>query len=238
METKTIIETIGSIEKKETLVGIGYDDMALESLYPFPGYHGETVPDTTNPKSAFLITKTNYPEEKIIRATLKAKNLFPHPFDGSPGTVTLFNESKQCIRIKDLKNYNHIPELVEAFKKNGIEFMKGKKVDPYEGLIKITKYFLLDELDQGVYMDKETPEMAYFEVDTELPFDDFEQITLNIKRNIREDKWDAAQGIFYRKKGIVDVIRIYDLNVCLGQCLYLREKYENEIKRYLGAKKL
>lgn len=236
MESKTKLEIIGTIEKKEKLNNLGYDEMVLESLHPFPGYHGTTIPDTTNPKSAFLVTKTSYPEEQIIRSTIKIKEGFPHHFDASPGAVTLLHHIQSCIRVRNLQNYNIIPEIITAYKGQGIEFMKVKKVDEYEGLIKIKKYFLLDELDNGVYMDTETPEMAYFELPFELPFDDFEQLTLNIKRNIKENNWDAAKGVFYRKKGLVDVIRIYDQNVCLGQCLFLMEKYKNEIQRYVKAK--
>ncbi|MCF8228969.1 MAG: hypothetical protein K9G58_02225 [Bacteroidales bacterium] len=232
---KTILEIIGTIEKKETLVSLGYDEMVLESLHPYPGYHGTTVPDNTDPKSAFLITKKNYTEEEIIRATSKAKKLCPVFFDGSPGEVDLFNSRSSCIRIKGLTNYKLIPEVLKAYHQAGIELAKGKTIKPYEGLIKIKKYFLLDELDNGIYLDRETPEMGYFEIPVELTFDQFEQITLDIKRNIKENKWDAALGILYRKTGLVDVIRIYDTNVCLGQCLFLHEKYTKEIDKLIKA---
>ncbi|MDZ7744042.1 MAG: hypothetical protein U5Q03_20495 [Bacteroidota bacterium] len=106
---------------------------------------------------------------------------------------------------------------------------------PYEGLIKIKKCFLLDELDNGIYMDKENPEMGYFEIPVKLNFAQFEQMTLDIKRNIKENNWDAALGILYRKSGLVDMIRIYDTNVCLGQCLFLNEKYHKEINKLLKA---
>lgn len=232
---KTLLEIIGTIEKREKLVSIGYDDMVLESLHPYPGYHGTTVPDKTNPKSAFLITKGHYTEEEIIRSTIVAKRSCPVVFDGTPGEVDLFNERHQCIRIKGLKNYNLIPEVLSAYKENGMEFMKGRDVKPYQGLIRIKKYFILDELDKGIYLDKEVPQMGYFEVPAEMKFDLFEEITLHIKRNVKENNWDAALGVFYRKSGLVDVVRIYDKNVCLGQLLFLRDKYTKEINQHLRA---
>lgn len=232
---KTILEIIGTIEKKEKLVSLGYDDMVLESLHPFPGYHGTTVPDTTKPKSIFLITKGNFTQEFLIRTIVKIKQDKKYDFDGSPGEIELFNEKANCIRIKGLKNYSLIPEIIRSFKEEGIDFTKGKDVKPYGGLIRITKYFLLDELDNGIYMDQETPEMGYFEIPVELPWDVFERITLDLKRNMDEANWDAALGVLFRKKGLVDVIRIFDTNVCLGQCLFLMEKYREEIKKYMAA---
>ncbi|MDZ7744041.1 MAG: hypothetical protein U5Q03_20490 [Bacteroidota bacterium] len=126
---KTILEIIGTIEKKETLVSVGYDEMVLESLYPYPGYHGDTVPDKTNPKSAFLVTKGSYTDEEIIRKTVAAKQKCPVYFDGSPGEVDLFNERVVCIRIKGLSNYKLIPEVLKAYETGRDCICKGKELE-------------------------------------------------------------------------------------------------------------
>lgn len=230
--SNTIIESIGTIEKKETLVSLSYNDLVLESLHPFPGYHGTNVPDKPNPKSIFLILKTKYDDEQIVRATLKIRENYPSTFDASPGTVAVFNHTEPCIRIKGLENYQLIPELVALYKAEGLSFMKGKKIEAYEGLIRIKKYFILDEVNEGIYMDKETPEMGYFEIDGKLEWDLFEKITIEIKQNLEDNNFDAALGTIYRKKGLKDIIRIYDTNVCLGECLFLSEKFNNAINRY------
>ncbi len=231
-----IIETIGTIKKKESLVTVESDDLVLESLHPFPGYHGTTIPDQTNPKSIFFVLRSSYPDEDIIRAILKIKGKIQSKFDAAPGTISILNKVEPCIRIKDLENYTFIPELLKHFKSEGFLFLKGKKIDAYEGLIRITKYFLLDEINDGIYMDKETAEMGYFEIPTQLDWDSFEKITLDIKRNIEDNNFDAALGTIYRKTGLKDVIRIFDTNVCLGECLFLREKYYSSINKHLKNK--
>ncbi len=235
MDNKISLEIIGTIEKREKFSSLDFDDLVIELLFPFPGYHGTTVPDQTNPKSVFLVTKTKYPDEDIIRNTISIRKNIDFSFDASPGSITVQNEELPCIRIKDLKNYGVIPELLQQYKALGVDFARGKKIGEYEGNIKILKYFLLDELDNGVYMDKESPEMGYFEIPVKLDFDTFEKITLHIKRNIKENNWDGALGVFFRKQGVVDFIRIYDQNVCLGQCLFLMEKYREEISRHLKS---
>ena len=231
MGKKLNLEIIGTIEKREKLASIKYQELVLESLFPYPGYHGKSVPDHTNPKSVLLVTKTKYQDETIIRKTKLVREKFGEMFDASPGSVMVFNENSPCIRIKGLKNYKLIPNLIKHYQDEGISFAKGRHIPQYQGDIKILKYFLLDELDNGAYMDQETPEMGYFEIPTELDLNAFEDITMQIKRNIKENNWDAAKGVFYRKKGLVDFIRIYDKNVCLGQCLFLMEKYKEEIER-------
>lgn len=231
-----IIETIGTIEKKEIIESLNFDDLVLESLHPFPGYHGTSVPDKTNPKSIFLVLRNNYPDEDIVRAIIKIKEKLPTYFDASPGTISILNKVEPCIRVKNLENYSFIPELLNQFKSEGFSFLKSRIIDSYEGLIRITKYFILDEINEGIYMDRETPEMGYFEIPTQLDWESFEAITLDIKRNIEENNFDAALGTIYRKNGLKDVIRIFDTNVCLGECLFLREKYCTAIDNHLKNK--
>jgi hypothetical protein len=228
-----IIETIGTIEKKEIIESINFDDLVLESLHPFPGYHGTTIPDNTNPKSIFLILRTKYTDEEIVRATQKIKEKLSMNFDASPGTITVFNKTEACIRLKGLDNYTFIPEIIEKYKDVGLNFQKRKTIKEYEGIIRIKKYFILSELNDGIYMDKETPEMGYFEIPVQLKWDDFEKMTIELKHNIEENNFDVAMGTIYRKSGLKDIIRIFDTNVCLGECLFLREKYMNAIEKHL-----
>ena len=94
-----IIETIGHIEKKETLQSLGYKYLVLESEHPFPGYHGTTVPDQDNPKSLFLLTKTTYSDEFIIRSVRAVKKKQKISFDGSPAKVFFQNRMVQSIRV-------------------------------------------------------------------------------------------------------------------------------------------
>ncbi len=45
MSQKILLETIGTIEKKEMLGPVGYHELVLEAFRPFPGYYGDAVPD-------------------------------------------------------------------------------------------------------------------------------------------------------------------------------------------------
>jgi len=233
--SQRIIETIGHVEKKENLKSLGYGDMVLESEHPFPGYHGTTVPDQDNPKSLFLLTKTKYTEEFIIRSikTIKKKHKFT--FDGSPARVFFQNTMAHAIRIKDLDNYEKVPEILNAFKEEGIAFLPGKKVKPYYGLIRVTKYFLMNPITDCTLQDDETESMKYFQVPIKLEWEEFEKMTKHVKRNTEDANWDAAMATIYRKTGIEDYIRIYnDKNSSMETLNHIRKKYVQEIKKLMG----
>ena len=232
MEKKHIIETIGNLEKKETLTTIGYDDLVLESLYPFPGYHGTTIPDEDKPKSVFIMLKGQYSEESIIRGTQNIKKNTDIQFDASPGFVTLFNEMSQCIRIKDIKSYEVIPDLLKLFKDENFSFQSGKKIEPYEGRIRIFKYFLLDPITNCTLQDAEVAAMKYFQLPRKLEWQEFEEMTLAIKRNMEDANFDAALATIYRKEGMIDYIRIYeDVDCTIEKLNQIRKKYSQEIKK-------
>lgn len=225
MSEQLIIETIGTIEKKELLGPVGYAELVLESFAPFPGYHGTTVPDSDKPKSLFVITRSKYTEEKIIRATQKIKHEGKFDFDATPGLVTLYNMLNPCIRFKDVGNYGQIPEILQSYKDEGIEFMTNRKIEPFTGIIKVKKYFLIRQQTETTYQDVEDSNVYYFEIPVLLRFPQFEKITMDIKRNMEEANFDVALGTFYRKSGLIDVVRVYDAHCTPEKLGMLKNRY-------------
>jgi hypothetical protein len=232
---KQIIETIGHVEKKETLQSLGYSDLVLESQHPFPGYHGTTVPDKDNPKSLFFLTRTRYTEEFIIRSVKSVKKKHKLIFDGSPARVFFQNSMAHAIRVRDLNSYKLVPDILDAFRDEGIAFLPGKKVKPYYGLIRVTKYFLMEPITDCTLQDVEIESMKYFQVPIKLDWDEFEEMTKHVKRNIDDANWDGALATIYRKTGIEDYIRIYnDKSSSLDSLNLIRKKYVQEIKKLMG----
>jgi len=230
-----IIETIGHIEKKEILQSLGYKYMVLESEHPFPGYHGTTVPDQDNPKSLFLLTKTKYTDEFIIRSVKAVKKKHKLSFDGTPTKVFFKTSMVQSIRIKDLESYDKVTDILQAFKEEGIAFLPGRKVKPYSGLIRVTKYFLLNPITDCTLQDSEMASMKYFQVPVKLDWDEFFEMTTHVKHNMDDSNWDGALATIYRKTGIEDYIRIYNDQNCEMETLNkIRKKYNQEIKKYMG----
>lgn len=231
MSQNIILETIGTIEKKEMLGPVGYSDLVLESFEPFPGYHGTTVPDNIKPKSLFIITRSKYIEEKIIRITQKIKKDHGFEFDGTPGHVTLYNMLNPCIRLKGLKSFERVPDILQAYKGEGIEFMTNRKIEPFTGIIKVKKYFLLDPISEEVFYDAEDKSMFYFAIPVQLRFNQFEKIVIEIKNNMEEHNFDVALGTIYRRNGLIDMIRVYDQKCSPERLEMIRSKFLDKISK-------
>jgi len=234
MSSKNILETVGTITKKEILNTLEHDTgkaLVLETLKPYPGYHGTTIPDQLNPISLFFVTDKKYSGEAIIRATMAVKKEYKETFDAVPGQITVFNALTPCIRIKDLKSYQQISELINQYRKHGIDFMKDRKVEEFSGLIKIRKYFELEQVEDGFYKDLLTPQMIYFTIPTVLSWNVFESITHNLKVNPEHNNFDAALGVFFTPHGVIDSVRIYNEEIDMEDVKLLKTKYHQEIRR-------
>lgn len=237
MKETNIIETVGTIIKKEILAaieeGLAGGFMVLENKHPFPGYHGKTIPDDHEliPDSIFVVTKHSYEIEKIMRASHDVRKSFKKRFDAAPGYISIFNEMLPCIRIKRLKNYKDIKELLVLFQKFEIQLLKYKKVNPYEGLIKINKFFELEMLVPSIYLDHEDSDMCYLQIPQNIDWDTFEKITVDMKRNMEDNLFDAALATIFRKNCVVDCIRIYDHQIEREKIDKIKARYLSEIKK-------
>lgn len=229
-----IIESVGILTKKERLASVesetNSNTLILESNRPYPGYHGYTVPDDLEPDSLFALTKLMYNDERIIRCIQAVKKTTNLTFDGAPGTVQLKNEAVNFVRFKYLA-YNKMGSVIQKFQDNGIKFHRAKKVAPYETLIRVRKFFSMKEISDGIFQDMSDKYTNYLVLPANLRWNTFERITMDIKYNIEDKNFDAAQNSIYAKEGIIDFVRIFDKDNCMGKLIHIREKYVEAISK-------
>jgi hypothetical protein len=234
MKNSNIIQTLGGVAKEESLVTLSDHIMpnsfVLETLEPFPGYHGD-LPTDSKPISVFLITKVKYSTEKILRIAYNIKKYFGHPFDAVPGTICMQNVIFPCIRIRDLDNYELIGDLQKCFFSEGIVFAKKRNIKS-EAIIKLKKHFSIQEIADGIYKDIDDRSMFYLRINHQLSWQLFMQITQKIRNNIDLSNFDAGLAAIYTKD-ILDVVRIFSNDISVDKLMILKEKYKQEIDKIL-----
>ncbi|MBU8893685.1 MAG: hypothetical protein KOO66_12975 [Bacteroidales bacterium] len=233
-QDKVLIETIGYIKKEANLSTLeGYiipNTLVLESLHPYPDYHGKNLPEKSKPRSLFLIVNKDYSYEEIARVTKKIKQEFEFDFNASQGNIYFKTTSYPCIRIKYLKSFTFLPELQGLFQEYGIKFAKQKMINS-KGIIIINKHFFVSESGEGLYNDLEEDSKFYIELPKDLPWDEFKEFTQSIKNNIDNSDFDAAQGVFYRKEGIIEVVRLYICEGDTGKVKNIHKLYIDKIQK-------
>jgi len=216
-QDRILLETVGYIKKEQTLTTVENNiipnSFVLESQHPFPGYHGANLPEKPKPGSLFLILADDHTAEEIARITKKIQKNLQYDFNASEGHIYFKTSNYSCIRIRHLKSFAFLPEIQRLYQDNGISFAKQKMIDS-KGLIVINKSFYVEEIEDGLYNDLEEDSKYYIELPKDLPWDVFQEFTTNIKNNLDNSDFAVAQGVFYRKAGIVEVVRLY---ICEGE---------------------
>ena len=231
MDANDIIKSIGSIIKEEVLVNVDNkilpNTLVIESLHPFPGYHGSNLPENPLPNSIYLVTDKKYDGEDIFRAVKKIKKSIHYTFNASVGHTVILSETLHFIRIRNLDCFDCIPGLQEAFLNEGIRFMKKRTVN-VEAPIKLQKFFRLNKIEDHIFKDLDEPLMYYFEIPEKPDWEFFKKTTLYIRNNVDNYSFDAALGILYQEE-LIDMVRIFAKELSADQLRFIRKKYLYEL---------
>jgi|APDOM4702015159_1054818.scaffolds.fasta_scaffold00170_6 hypothetical protein len=236
MERRLFIETLGLLTKLEQVVSLNQhtqpSNLVLEITQPYPGYYSVHEVDKDTPRTIFLITKEAYSIEHILRLGYEACKSLKHQLDLTPCRVSIFADSYKGIRVKHLKDFEMLKQLQEFLKNEGIAFAKHRAINE-EASIEIQKLFCIEEIVDGIYQDLDEPGERYVTLASKLSFGQFVKVSRAVKNNLDFSGFDAAQAVFYRKKGIVDAVRIFDPNISLHALEKIRATYEDQTKRFL-----
>ncbi len=228
-----ILETFGTIFKEEHVknlkTGILSNTLVLENLGQFPGYYGINIPTQKNPDFIFLVTQKHEPTEKILRITHNIKKKTGINFDGSPAELNIANNNYHAIRLRDFQGFEHISEIQEHYRDEGIRFAKSKKIEN-SAIIQIKKIFKVETLTDKILKSQEQ-NIYYLKIDTQLTWSHFKKITNQVRNNIRISPFDAALGILYSSE-LTDFIRIYSEKITNDELEKLHLKYKEIIKQY------
>jgi hypothetical protein len=230
MEKPIAIDRYGGVLKEEPLSCVTNDILlkntcVLEAVSPYFGYYDES-PHTNRPKMLYLVLANYFPLEKLIRASVSVQQKVKFPIDAVTGTVTMFNRTCYVIRLLNLENYSQIQIAQELYENEGVQFKPpGKKFQNEMGTIKLRRFFTLLPFGDGVYKEKNEPNIGFFEIPNKIPWESFKKITSEVKFDTDLLYFDAATAYMYQHRGIVDMVRIYRENLDEEKLRMIRDRY-------------
>ena len=134
------------------------------------------------------------------------------------------------VRFRGIK-YQSLGDLLRLLEETGLVFYKQRNVRSFETIIEIRKFFKLKETIDGIFEDQYQANTSYIELPILMTWNQFEKITLGIKYNMDDRNFDAAQSSVYCDKGLMDFVRIFDMEQCQGKLIQIREKYMEAIEK-------
>lgn len=235
MQAKTIIERFGGIYKRETLTSLQdemFDSLVYEASRPFPGYY-EEYSTVKKPLYFYLVLKEPIGMEEVIRANQNVRKRCKVAFEATKSKISLLHEQLPVVRIRNIEKEENLVELINLYKENGFEFQKKiSKESKAEVLIKIYKFFKLEDLGDDIFMDHSEKEFLYFNLPRAINWELFEKATINVKYNWNKSAFDAAFGYFFQDEKVTDMVRIYHEKVDKAYIEELKGLYFKEIERW------
>lgn len=237
MTDKNFVLKFGSLLKEENLEVIDSkilpNTIVLEATNPFPGYYEyyEGIQKDVKPHYIYLLTDKKYDLEEFTRATQKIMSYFEVSFHAAMSTITIFNDVYHAIRIRRLTKYDQIQDLQSCYLEEGIRLKSNASI-PHnsKAMIRLDKFFALEEIGDDYFMDHVEPNHGYFTVPQKLTWKQFEHLTQQVKYNMEMFHFDASLGFVYNNFKTIDMIRIYAENLNLDLLKKIRSKFIERIK--------
>jgi hypothetical protein len=231
MMPERVLHATGTITKEEDLINIEHsimpDTLVLESSNPYPGYHGDNVPESLKPNDIYLVTRHKYDGEDILRKSRTVRHKLHDRFDTSFGHAAMSSGTYDFIRLKNLDCFECIDRIQKAFTGEGIVFCKKRKVSG-NALIRIQRLYSFQKVSDHLYRNLANPLVHYFEIPCKPDWDFFRKITFYIRPNVGNYSFDSAIGAVYLEN-LHDIVRIFSTNLTVDQLEFIRSKYIYEL---------
>lgn len=203
--------------------------LVFEALNPFPAYYHE-LPTDSGSMYIYLVLDSQYPLERILRATQNISKEYDWDFDAGKAYLEIGSTCLDAIRVKHLPSLDMVEKIQEAYAKQGIKFLMNKKLQgKLEAYTKIVKFLKLEELAEGVYLNPEDNTFAFVELPHYLNQEEFVKVSMDVKYNWEGSEFDAARGSFYKDGVLSEMVRIRSDKIDLDYLLAIKKLYEDKI---------
>jgi len=224
-----IRELIGKITLQENISPIERNKVngtfVIHIPNPLASYYSRFT-EVNRPNSIVLVTKKPVSFEKILRATKIINEENGLELNGAKCEVMIGRNNYTGIRIMGIDRYTNIHKVQTAYIDQGFECHRNVKINKgTDALIRVNKFFNIIDIEDKIYQSPNNKDRYYFEVPRLMTWEEFREMTFDIKNNISVTNYDIAKGILYENEGITDVLRVLKPNITVDMVRQIREKY-------------
>ena len=236
---QTNSELTGYVIKEEKVSPISASSHVLDNTFvihvdhPFPGYYDEAMIDLSIPRSILFMTSKEYTWEEILRIRSQVNKDINMNNSATFCKVYAGNQIFSGIRVKGFNAYKEISKYQGALKDAGVSFLKKKKMKDNETvLIYLKKFFTVQSIDNDLFLDARTDNMAFALIGKYLDWEQFREITGIVKNNISDRSFDVVKGVFYYNRSVNDMVRVFKPNITRDHLKEIQKTYKWAIERY------
>ena len=221
-------ELIGKIIKQENIDTIDRNKIPRTFVInvpdPYKSYYSRFT-DIDKPDAVIFVTKSPNSFEKILRVTQKINKQYNLEISGAKCEVTIKSRKLNGVRVKGINRFTEVETVQQYYKDEGFEFLKSETFKDTEAIIRINRFFVIEELDKGIYKSKIEEDVFYVELPKFISWEEFKEITIAVKNNLTDTSYDVAKGILYVNGGITEIVRIVKPKATVEVLKVIQQKY-------------
>ncbi len=225
----SIREIIGKLTRQENIHPIERNKISntlvIHVPSPLATYYTR-FSQINKPNTVLILTKTPSSFERILRATNRVNKDNNLNLNGAKCEITIGKKKYSGIRLKGIDQFSDIEGIQRLFEKEGFEFAKSIRLnEDTDSIIRVNKFFELQKVEEGIYHSPNNKDRYYIEIPKHIHWDEFRDVTFDIKNNVSVTGYDVAKGIFYEKDGITEMVRIIKPDLTLEMVKEVKDKY-------------
>lgn len=191
---------------------------------PYKNYYGRFT-EVEKPTSIIFVTKTPNSFEKILRVTSSINKKYNLNLDGAKCEIRIGSRILNGVRVKGINRYPEIFTIQEYFAEEGYDFAKSEKFSSTDALIRVNRFFRIKKIAKGIYKSKDEDNVFYIKAPRYMNWEEFRTLTFEVKHNISDPNYDIAKGIFYKRGGIVEMLRVVKPKATVDFLKKIQQKY-------------
>ncbi len=232
MQANKTIHVCGSIIKKESIApivsNIAEHTCVAEANMPYSNYYSN-VPKKAKPNSLFLFTTPIYSLEEVLRFAWGIDSCLMKDVNVATSVLSFQTRQVSAIRIKNFPNYEQIKQLQNCFIQQGVVFAKKIQFEK-ETLARISKCFVLEELEENIFIDKLEKDKGYISIPRLISYNEFTELISEVRNNSNCSLFDSAKAGIIINSQLTDFIRIYSERLDLEFIRCIKNKITQLLK--------
>ncbi|MFO8235686.1 MAG: hypothetical protein R6U04_09815 [Bacteroidales bacterium] len=228
MNKNNVLSASGTITKKELVHSVkvksSIDSLVLESVDPFPDVDSRYKKKYKVPKYYYIGITPHHLDQDILISARNAERHIDEELHSAIGEIKVNGETHRVIRLKNISG-KLLEKVLTAYKDYGLEIQTFNENINNSAIICTRKFFYLEEIEQGFFLDLDEEEKGYLEVPRKLSWEEFERITEKVKSECKHPAFDGAIGVISKHGVNQHVIRIYHPNLDKEKILEIGKNY-------------
>lgn len=207
----------GTLEKTEVLLAVDIPEslgtLVYESRSPFFGYYDDYPGRHNDNIYYYLVLDRRMTFAEMHRVILQANKKIDVNVNMDHATLLINHTTYTAIRLRYLEDVSNVSMIQRVFADLGLTFHSGKAKGETTCVTKIIKYYDLEDLGDGIWLDRVADSHAYLHLPQRIELDDFKDLVQRVRNNWDGNTFDAGLGVLCTKDEVIEVARIYSKSI-------------------------